>query len=288
LPCGVHTCPAPCHAPPCSSSNTPCSLPCPRPRECGHPCLAPCHPGTPCPALPCTAQLRVSCECGHRQSSTSCSDNTFSQMNTALLATKMSDLQLGNSAVNLAELAKRDRKLECNEDCFKLERNAKLAAALNIANPELSSKVIPRYSDFMKEWTKRDANFCLMVHTELSKLVRLAKESKHKSRSFSFPCMNRDKRTLVHEYAEHFGCESVSFDAEPKRNVVVTAAREKCFQPAVSLLETTSRQKKAPAPVAPWAASTNGSGTQPTFTNLARAASEQSETRSEPKIDWFG
>ena len=68
-------------------------------------------------------------------------------MNTALLATKMSDLQLGNSAVNLAELAKRDRKLECNEDCFKLERNTKLAAALNIGNPELSSKVIPRYSD---------------------------------------------------------------------------------------------------------------------------------------------
>lgn len=39
--------------------------------------------------------------------------------------------------------------------------------------------------------------------------------------------MNREKRQFVHEYCEHFGCESVAYDAEPKRNVVATAQRDK-------------------------------------------------------------
>ena len=34
--------------------------------------------------------------------------------------------------------------------------------------------------------------------------------------------MNRDKRQFVHELSDHFGIESESYDAEPKRNVVAT------------------------------------------------------------------
>jgi len=190
----------------------------------------------------------------------------------------MQDVQSGNS-VNLAELAKKDRKLECNEDCLKVDRNARLAAALQISNPELTNKIIPRYSEFMKDWVKRDATFCIMVHTKLTDLVKLAKESKQKSRAFSFPCMNRDKRQLVHEYAEHFGCESESYDSEPKRNVVVTALRDKSYLPSVTLVECAAKQKKAPAPPAGQVGST--SAPKPTFTALARGGSE-------PKIDWFG
>jgi len=189
----------------------------------------------------------------------------------------MQDVQSGNS-VNLAELAKRDRKLECNEDCMKIDRNSRLAAALQINNPELSSKVIPRFSEFMKDWVRRDATFCTMVHSKLTDLVKLAKESKQKSRAFSFPCMNRDKRQLVHEYAEQFGCESASYDSEPKRNVVVTALRDKSFSPSVSLVECVAKQKKAPAP--PGQVSSTAAP-KPTFTALARGGSE-------PKIDWFG
>jgi hypothetical protein len=39
--------------------------------------------------------------------------------------------------------------------------------------------------------------------------------------------MNRDKRRVVHEYAEHFGCLTESFDDEPNRNVVCTASKDK-------------------------------------------------------------
>lgn len=39
--------------------------------------------------------------------------------------------------------------------------------------------------------------------------------------------MKYEKRKLIHEYSEHFGCESVAYDAEPNRNVVATALKEK-------------------------------------------------------------
>jgi len=187
----------------------------------------------------------------------------------------MADLKAGNS-VDLSELAKRTRKLDCNEECFKVARNAKFAEALSLDNPELSGNVIPRYSDFMKDWVKKDTEFCAMVHTKLTELVNLAKDSKHKSRSYSFPIMNRDKRQFVHEYSDYFGCESQSFDAEPKRNVVVTAQRDKSSIPSVSLQEVVARQKKAPAPMVELT-----SDSLPTYTTLTRNASDN-------KIDWFG
>lgn len=37
--------------------------------------------------------------------------------------------------------------------------------------------------------------------------------------------MNRDRRRIVHELAEVYAVESVSYDSEPKRNVVVTALK---------------------------------------------------------------
>ena len=279
LPCGRHRCGRVCHPGECVQGGAGCSQPCPRPRaQCGHPCGAPCHEAE-CPDTACTTQVRLACECGRRQTSVPCSDNSFSKLSTSLLASQMADLRAGGS-VDLAELARKNKKLECNEECHKIARNAKFAEALNLDNPELSSKVIPRYSDFMKDWVKKDSDLCSMVHTKLVDLVKLAKESKQKSRSFSFPVMNRDKRQFVHEYAAHFGCESQSYDAEPKRNVVVTAVKEKCAIPSVSLLEAAGRQKKAPTPL-PSKMMDSSSDALPTYTPLTRNGSDN-------KIDWFG
>jgi len=268
LKCGKHQCDKICHEGPCADV---CTQPCMVPKPCGHCCGAPCHEG-PCPDVTCSARVTIICECGRRQTTIACSDNSFSKMTTSLLASQMADIRAGNS-VDLAELAKKSRKLECNEECHKVARNARFAEALGLDNAELSSKIIPRYSDFMKDWFKKDPDFCSMVHTKLLELVNLSKESKHKSRSYSFAVMNRDKRQFVHEYSDHFGCESQSYDAEPKRNVVVTAVKEKCSIPSVSLQEAAGRQKKAPTPL-----SEVSSESQPTFTTL---------TKSDNKIDWF-
>jgi len=273
IDCGKHYCIKPCHAGPCKTSA--CIQPCKTMRPCGHICGAPCHDG-PCPEIPCTTQIKILCDCGNRKANVPCSDGTFSRVSTAILATRMEDTQAGNT-INLADLVRRDRKLDCGDDCLLIERNTRLAAALHISNPEVTSKVIPRYSEFMKDWAKKDATFCNMVHSKLSELVKLSKESKQKSRAYSFPCMNRDKRQFVHEYSEHFGCDSESYDSEPKRNVVVTAVRDRCSVPSLTLLECVAKQKRAPAPPP---GQVSGAAQKPTFTSLSRVGSDA-------KIDWF-
>lgn len=277
LPCGNHSCIKICHAGACLTRDG-CSQPCTVLRACEHPCAQPCHQSE-CPDTVCNTQVRVTCECGNRSASLPCSDNSYSRVTTALLATRMADMQAGNT-VSLKELSRKDKKLECNEECSKIERNKRIALALQIRNPELTSKITPRYSDFMKEFTKKDPKFCAMVHEELTKLVQLAKESKQKNRIKSFACMNREKRQLVHEYAEHFGCESESFDAEPKRNVVATASRDKSWLPAISLLDLVQNMKKVPAPVRRTETET------PVFTRLSKCG-EEAAASSRERIDWF-
>jgi transcriptional repressor NF-X1 len=69
-----------------------------------------------------------------------------------------------------------------------IERNRRLAIGLQIRNPDLSSKLTPRYSEFMRQWAKKDPHFCNMVHEKLTELVQLAKQvlCVKKILSFSF------------------------------------------------------------------------------------------------------
>ncbi|KAJ9586223.1 hypothetical protein L9F63_020132 [Diploptera punctata] len=260
LSCGRHNCILPCHKGPCLKEGQICVQPCTKPRSlCGHFCAAPCHSGS-CPDIPCKEMVKVSCECGHRSTTRACCDNAkeYQRIATSLLASKMADMQLGHS-IDIGDLhgnqsAKKLslKTLECNDECKIIERNRRMAIGLQIRNPDLSAKLTPRYSDFMKQWAKKDPNFCNMVHEKLTELVQLAKQSKQKSRSYSFDSMNRDKRHFVHEYCEHFGCESVAYDQEPKRNVVATASRDKSWLPGMSLMEVIQRengQRKIPKPV---------------------------------------
>lgn len=120
-----------------------------------------------------------------------------------------------------------NKTLECNDECQLLERNRRLAIGLQIRNPDLQSKFQPKYSEFLRGWGKKDPLFITGIHDKLSELVKLAKDSKQRSRSHSFPSMNRDKRHVVHEMCEMFGVDSVAYDAEPNRNIVATAHKEK-------------------------------------------------------------
>lgn len=255
MKCGKHTCPVVCHPGPCPST---CTQPCPVLRtDCDHTCGLPCHEGN-CPVTPCREKIKVQCQCGQRTATVSCEENELSyrKMATGLLASKMAQLQSGE-CVDLKDLlgksaANKTKSLECNEECALVERNRRLALALQIKNPNPKPGA-PPYPDILKEWAKKDQRFVQMVHDKLTELVQLAKQSvgKMKSRSHSFDSMNRDKRQFIHEYCVFFGCESMSYDDEPKRNVVATAFGELSFLPAISILDVTRRelgQRKMPAP----------------------------------------
>ena len=257
LPCGRHKCILSCHDGPCPTA---CNQPCPVTRsECPHSCGVACHQGS-CPVTACREKVKVQCQCGQRIATVSCEEqqSAFRKMATGLLASKMAALQMGE-AVDFKDLlgpngssTKQTKSLDCNEECALVERNRRLALALQIRNPNPKPGA-PRYQDVLKEWAKKDSRFVQMVHDKLTELVQLAKQSlgKMKSRSHSFDPMNRDKRAFVHDYAIFFGCETASYDEEPKRNVVATAYGDTCFLPAVGLLEITQRemgQRKMPAP----------------------------------------
>ena len=269
LACGRHRCVSKCHPGACPAA---CTQPCRMSRPCGqgHYCGAPCHEG-PCPNTPCTTTVSVRCECGHRSATVPCAEDSYSRVSIALLQARLQE-----EPINLAEL-KRDQKLECSDECYKLARNAGLAEALQVVNPELSSRVLPRYTDLLKDWARRDPQLCASVHAKLADLVKLALDSKHKSRSFSFPNMNREKRQMVHEYSKYFGITTQSFDAEPMRNVIATAERAKVSVPTVALAEAAGAGSRQRRP----AQSTAASKEQLTYTDLSRKPSGE-------VVDWFG
>lgn len=144
------------------------------------------------------------------------------------------------------------KKLDCDDSCAILERNRRMAIGLQIRNPDLTSRLQTKYSDFLMNWMKTDRQFIEMIHDKLTELVKLAKESKQKSRSYSFPVMNRDKRHAVHDMCEVFGVESVAYDAEPQRNIVATAYKDRSWLPAQSIMDVCKKEsggmRRVPGP----------------------------------------
>lgn len=249
LPCGRHKCIKPCHERECFTEGEICKQSCTTTRaNCPHQCKAPCHDGD-CPTdLPCREMVEVTCECGNRKQMRTCHDfsKEYRRITSAQLASSMQEMQRGGS-VELSDILgpvkpKNNKTLDCNDECRTLERNRRLVIGLQIRNPDLSSKLQPNYSDFLKTYAKKDPNLIKMIHEKLAELVKLAKESKQKSRSYSFPVMNREKRHVVHEMCGMFGIDSVAYDAEPNRNVVATADRFKSWIPSMSLLEIIQRE----------------------------------------------
>jgi transcriptional repressor NF-X1 len=206
----------------------------------------------------------------------------YQRMKTSQLAAKIADIASGNSVdlqdifqpVTKGENGSIKTKLECNESCSQIERNRRLAFALQIENPELTTKLgPPKYSDSLKEMAKKEPNFAKNIHKQLEDLVKLAKDSKQKSRSYSFDCMNRDKRQFVHELAQHFGCTTEAYDSEPKRNVVATAVKGQIWIPTMTAVEVVQGIRRAPGPAINSSMSSTAStsaGTMTSFTDIVK------------------
>jgi len=237
--------------------------------------------------------VRVSCECGHRSRTVACSDTgAYRALSTSLIAHKLSAIQASGATVDVSELMAgagggtggKNRTLQCNADCAVLERNRRLAQALQIRNPELSGKAgPPAYPQTMLDMARKTKGLAEEVHQQLTDLVQLAQQSKQKSRSVAFAPMNRERRQFIHEYCEHFGCESESYDDEPKRNVVATAFRDRCWLPSLSVLEVLEREagprKMAPAQLLPKRVDVASKST--------KSEAAKQPVKEEPVIDYF-
>ncbi|MEQ2313380.1 Transcriptional repressor NF-X1 [Ameca splendens] len=255
LPCEMHRCKRLCHRRDCLSEDG-CQQPCMLPRPyCGHPCSAPCHRGSSCPRTTCTAKVVLQCDCGRRKESVACTEaaNSYQRFAAIAMASKLSDMQLGDSMDIGPLLTKKEQKqtrLECDQECATLERNRRLAEALQIdlSSDPFNARSTSIYSDGLKEDGRKDLKFLSEVEEEIKSLVDLANKGKQPKRSHCFPPMNREHRKIIHELAEVYGVESVSYDSEPKRNVVITAHKGKSACPNSSLTSVIEREKAARAP----------------------------------------
>lgn len=230
LKCGRHNCIKKCHQNECEKQTDSCKQPCTVKRECGHNCNAPCHEDS-CPEKPCKESVEVTCTCGNLKENKTCEQVAYEQrkMQRAKIAMQMQDGDSMDIQDILVDSSKASTKiLECNNDCATLDRNRRLDIAFKVENPNLINypKFIPNYTEFIRTFYKKEPAFVRMVYEKLTELVKLSKDSKQKSRAYSFPVMNRDKRHAVHDLAAMFGIETQAYDAEPNRNVVATASRE--------------------------------------------------------------
>jgi len=262
LPCGRHRCLKPCHNGPCQTAATPnaCNQPCTIPREdCGHRCGAPCHDGPCNPKAPCQERMKVKCACGNLSRVVICSENEreYQRIRTSQLAAQMfrSNDDGGSSTLSTNDFSGSIKgsgnkvRLDCNEECSQLERNRRMALALQIENPDVSNKTTPKYSESLKDLAKRDPFFARAVHNAFAELViKTKKQASLMSCTHEFGVMGREKRQFVHELAAFFGCATQSFDPEPKRNVVATATKGEVWLPTISVVEVAQGVVKRAAP----------------------------------------
>ncbi|NXO44454.1 NFX1 protein, partial [Locustella ochotensis] len=201
------------------------------------------------------------------------------------IATKLTDLQLGDSVEISRLITKKEMKqarLQCDEECLALQRNRRLAEALEIddnSDPFNTRSSGPKYSDLLKEDARRDIKFVSDIEKEMRLLVEAVNKGKHTKKSHCYPPMNRDHRRIIHELAQVYGIESVSYDNEPKRNVVITAVKGKSVCPSNTLTSVLDKEMQSkPAPLLPHYKQTDKSSGN---SGLSKPLKE------EPVIDYF-
>jgi transcriptional repressor NF-X1 len=196
LRCGYHFCRKPCHrSGECEDANgQACQQPCGKEKKvCGHPDEAPCHAPYPCKEeKPCASKMFITCECQAQKQEVRCG------------ASKSGE---GNSA----------KTLPCNDECARLERNRKLAVALNIDQSThvdggdhipFSTETLNLFASHPKWGQTQEREFRVFAAAEDEKRLR-------------FNPMQASQRAFIHALADDFGLDSESVDPEPHRHVMV-------------------------------------------------------------------
>lgn len=209
LKCGSHFCRKPCHrAGECEDAGKMCQQACGKPKKaCGHPCEEQCHAPSACREdKPCPNKFFITCECQHLKQEMKCN------------ASKSSE---GNSK----------KSLTCDDECARLERNRKLALALNI-DPEAhkddhipySSETLKMFRENVKWGQEQEREFRVFAADEAEKRLR-------------FKPMPSLQRAFLHCLAEDFGFDSESMDPEPHRHVAVFKTPRFVMAPMKTLKE---------------------------------------------------
>ncbi|WAO88177.1 R3H domain-containing protein [Fusarium falciforme] len=189
----LHTCRKLCHRPgECGDAREGCEQVCGKTKLlCNHTCQNVCHGQTPCnESTACQKKMVVQCPCGNYKKEFKCLAST------------------SNPTPSRPEL-------RCDEECERLDRNRRLAAALNIDpashtndHVPFSDNTLKLYKQFPSWGDSQERHF--RVFAANPDEVRLRYEP-----------MRNESRQFLHLLAEDFGLESKSEDYGSNRSVVV-------------------------------------------------------------------
>ncbi|KAL6356542.1 hypothetical protein LRP88_10144 [Fusarium phalaenopsidis] len=189
----LHTCRKLCHRPgECGDAREGCEQVCGKTKLlCNHTCQNVCHGQTPCnESTACQKKMVVQCPCGNYKKEFKCLTST------------------SNPTPSRPEL-------RCDEECERLDRNRRLAAALNIDpashtndHVPFSDNTLKLYKQFPSWGDSQERHF--RVFAANPDEVRLRYEP-----------MRNESRQFLHLLAEDFGLESKSEDYGSNRSVVV-------------------------------------------------------------------
>lgn len=196
LSCGSHHCQKPCHrSGQCEDATSECKQICAKEKKiCGHKDLENvCHAPFPCPEdKPCTSKIFITCSCQAQKQEVKCG------------ASKSSE---GNGG----------KTLPCTDECARLERNRRLALALNIDQSNhvdggdhipYSAETLNLFAPHVKWGQDQEREFRVFATSPEEKRLR-------------FKPMKAGQRAFIHSLAEDFGLDSESMDPEPHRHVMI-------------------------------------------------------------------
>lgn len=209
LRCGSHYCRKPCHRTgECEDAGKACQQACGKAKKtCGHPCEDLCHAPSSCKEdRPCQNKMLITCDCQHLKQELKCN------------ASKTTD---GNSK----------KRLSCDDECARLERNRKLALALNV-DPEAHKDDHIPYSNETLNMFRENLKWAQSQEREFR--VFAADDSEKRLR---FKPMAPYLRSFLHSLADDFGFDSESMDPEPHRHVAVFKTPRFVMAPMKTLAE---------------------------------------------------
>lgn len=183
--------------------------------------MAPCHSPVPCKEeKPCQHKIFITCECQRIKQEAKCNASR-------------------NSEGNLR------KSLKCDDECARLERNRRLAIALNV-DPEHQNDHVPYSADTLNMY-QQNSTWAAAQEKELRLFA-----AKPEEKRFRFKPMARQQRSFLHSLAEDFGFDSESMDPEPHRHVAIFKTPRFVMAPMKTLAECVRiRQvQRATAPTA--------------------------------------
>ncbi|KAI4133307.1 MAG: hypothetical protein LQ347_002234, partial [Umbilicaria vellea] len=123
------------------------------------------------------------------------------------------------------------KTLKCDEECARLERNRRLALALNI-DPEAhkddhipySAETLRMFQEHVKWAQTQEREFRVFAADEAERRLR-------------FKPMPANQRAFIHALADDFGFDSESMDPEPHRHVAIFKTPKFVTAPMKTLAE---------------------------------------------------